>query len=133
MAIYVFPRDRQSNIPGISVSVDTTNFTGTSSNSQKPLMIIGDANNGAPHTPISCSNISDAINYFGSGELVDAMSLAWNPNTDGNIYAGDIIAMRAQPATRATLNEGTLKFTSKDYSENANDIQVGLSDNTITI
>ena len=39
MAIYVFPRDRQSNIPGISVSVDTTNFTGTSSNSQKPFVI----------------------------------------------------------------------------------------------
>lgn len=132
MAIYVFPRDRQSNIPGTSVSVGTTNFTGTSSNSQKPLMIIGDADNGAPQTPISCSNISDAINYFGSGELVDAMSLAWNPNTDGNIYAGDIIAMRAQPATQATLDEGTLKFTSKDYSENANDIQVGLSDNTVT-
>lgn len=132
MAIYVFPRDRQSNIPGISVSVDTTNFSGTSSNSQKPLMLIGNANDGAPQTPYTCSNISDAISYFGGGELVDAMSLAWNPNTSGNIYAGDIIAMRAQPATQATLDMGTLKFTSKSYSESANDIQVGLSDNTIT-
>lgn len=132
MAIYVFPRDRQSNIPGISVSVDTTNFSGTSSNSQKPLMLVGNANDGAPQTPYTCSNISDAISYFGGGELVDAMSLAWNPNTSGNIYAGDIIAMRAQPATQATLDMGTLKFTSKSYSESANDIQVGLSDNTIT-
>lgn len=65
------------------------------------------------------------------GELLDAIELAWNPSDDGE-EAGEIYAMRVEDAENAKLEVPGLTFLSKIYGREANDIQVGLEDNSIT-
>lgn len=132
MAIYVFPAIPENSLPGVSVTVNTSAFTGTSGNSSKPLMLIGESEDGAPQTVAKYTSYSDAKSALRSGDLLDAMELAWNPTSTDDYYAGDILAIRSQPATQATLTEGTLTFTSKLYSENANDILISLQKNDVT-
>lgn len=131
MAIYVYPSNQNDNIPGISVTINTDSFTGSSSNSEKPLMIIGEADDGIPQTVRTFSSYTQAKQELRGGELLKALELAWQPDADGTYYAGNIMAMRSQPATQASLKEGTLTFTSKLYSEKANNILVSLQPNRI--
>lgn len=131
MAIYVYPSNQNDNIPGISVTINTDSFTGSSSNSEKPLMIIGEADDGIPQTVRTFSSYTQAKQELRGGELLKALELAWQPDSDGTYYAGNIMAMRSQPATQASLKKGTLTFTSKLYSEKANNILVSLQPNRI--
>ena len=131
MAIYVYPSNQNDNIPGISVTINTDSFTGSSSNSEKPLMIIGEADDGIPQTVRTFSSYTQAKQELRGGELLKALELAWQPDSDGTYYAGNIMAMRSQPATQSALKEGTLTFTSKLYSEKANNILVSLQPNRI--
>lgn len=131
MAIYVYPSNQNDNIPGISVTINTDSFTGSSSNSEKPLMIIGEADDGIPQTVRTFSSYTQAKQELRGGELLKALELAWQPDADGTYYAGNIMAMRSQPATQASLKKGTLTFTSKLYSEKANNILVSLQPNRI--
>lgn len=131
MAIYVYPSNQSDNIPGISVTINTDSFTGSSSNSEKPLMIIGEADDGIPQTVRTFSSYTQAKQELRGGELLKALELAWQPDSNGTYYAGNIMAMRSQPATQAHLKEGTLTFTSKLYSEKANNILVSLQPNRI--
>lgn len=131
MAIYVYPSNQNENIPGISVTINTDSFTGSSSNSEKPLMIIGEADDGIPQTVRTFSSYTQAKQELRGGELLKALELAWQPDSDGTYYAGNIMAMRSQPATQSALKEGTLTFTSKLYSEKANNILVSLQPNRI--
>lgn len=131
MAIYVYPSNQNDNIPGISVTINTDSFTGSSSNSEKPLMIIGEADDGIPQTVRTFSSYTQAKQELRGGELLKALELAWQPDSDGTYYAGNIMAMRSQPATQSSLKEGTLTFTSKLYSEKANNILVSLQPNRI--
>lgn len=132
MAIYLYPSNQNDNIPGISVTINTDSFTGSSSNSEKPLMIIGEADDGVPQTVRTFSSYTQAKQELRGGELLKALELAWQPDSDGTYYAGNIMAMRSQPATQSTLKQGTLTFTSKLYSEKANNILVSLQPNRIT-
>lgn len=132
MAIYVYPSNQNDNIPGISVTINTDSFTGSSSNSEKPLMIIGEADDGVPQTVRTFSSYTQAKQELRGGELLKALELAWQPDSDGTYYAGNIMAMRSQPATQSTLKQGTLTFTSKLYSEKANNILISLQPNRIT-
>ena len=131
MAIYVYPSNQNDNIPGISVTINTDSFTGSSSNSEKPLMIIGEADDGIPQTVRTFSSYTQAKQELRGGELLKALELAWQPDSNGTYYAGNIMAMRSQPATQSSLKEGTLTFTSKLYSEKANNILVSLQPNRI--
>lgn len=132
MAIYLYPSNQNDNIPGISVTINTDSFTGSSSNSEKPLMIVGEADDGVPQTVRTFSSYTQAKQELRGGELLKALELAWQPDSDGTYYAGNIMAMRSQPATQSTLKQGTLTFTSKLYSEKANNILVSLQPNRIT-
>lgn len=132
MAIYLYPSNQNDNIPGISVTINTDSFTGSSSNSEKPLMIVGEADDGVPQTVRTFSSYTQAKQELRGGELLKALELAWQPDSDGTYYAGNIMAMRSQPATQSTLKQGTLTFTSKLYSEKANNILVSLHPNRIT-
>lgn len=132
MAIYSTPVNQNSNLPGVTVSIDDTDFTGSSSNSVKPLLLIGEADDGLPQQVMEFANYNAAKNVLHGGDLLKAMQLAWSPDVNGDYYAGDILAIRTQPATQATLREGTLTFTSKLWSAKANNILVSLQPNTLT-
>ena len=131
MAITKYPK-YANTIPGVQTTVNDSAITGTSSSSDKKLMLVGTSEGGEPGVVYKFTNYSNAKDVLRSGDLLDAIQLAWNPTPDGTYYAGDILATRAQPATQASLVEGPLTFTSDLYSSLANEIQVSLTDNLIT-
>lgn len=121
----VFPK-RPTSRPHARIISDTTAITGTSSGSEKPLMLLGSAQGGKPDTVYEVTNMIQAREIFRGGELVDAMELAWNPSS-ASFQAGKILAMRVDGATPATITKGGLKLTSKLYGVEANEIQVSLT------
>lgn len=121
----VFPK-RPTSRPHARIISDTTAITGTSSGSEKPLMLLGSAKGGKPDTVYEVTNMIQAREIFRGGELVDAMELAWNPSSS-SFQAGKILAMRVDGATPATITKDGLKLTSKLYGVEANEIQVSLT------
>ncbi len=131
MATEVFPK-RPVSRPHTEITSDTSGIGGSSSGSEKLLMLIGSAAAGDPATAYVLKNYQQAKSVFRSGALLDAMELAWNPDADSSLSAGDILAVRVEDATQGTLTVGGLKFTSDIYGIEANDIEIALEDNTIT-
>lgn len=131
MAVDVYPKKPVSR-PHTQISVDTSGIGGSTSGSDKILMLIGSATGGAPNTVYRVRNYQEAKSVFRSGELLDAIELAWNPSADGSISAGDILAMRVEDATQAKLTKGGLTIQSSLYGLDANNIQVALEDNALT-
>lgn len=131
MAIEVYPKKPTAR-PHTTVTVDTSGIGGSASTADKVLMLIGSATGGNPNTVYRVTNYQQAKLIFRSGELLDAIELAWNPSADGSISAGDILAMRVEDAKQATLTKGGLTITSELYGADANSIQVALEDNSLT-
>ena len=129
MAVEVFPK-RKVTRPHTEISVDTSGIGGASADSDKVLMLIGSAKGGAPNTVYKIRNYQEAKRTFRSGELLDAIELAWNPGDLGG--AGDILAMRVEDAEQGKLEKEALTFESKIYGNDANDIQIALEDNDLT-
>lgn len=129
MAESVFPRIPITR-PHTEINVDTSGLGGSASSSEKILCLIGQAEGGEPNTVYELRNYSQAEQVFRSGELVDAIHLAWTTNPQ--FTAGRILAMRIEDAEPATLTKGGLTFKSKIYGIDSNDIQVALEENTIT-
>lgn len=129
MAVDTFPRKKISR-PHTSVTVDTSQLSGVAGASEKVLCLIGQAEGGEPNTVYKIRNINQAKRLFRSGELLDAIELAWTGSP--NATAGDILAMRVEDATQSSVEIGGLKVTSNIFGQVANDIQVALEDNSIT-
>lgn len=117
--------------PRTTVFLNASGLGGPNANSEKPLVILGSANGGKPQSPTVISSYTQAKQLFRSGELLDAIEMAWNPS-DSVQGAGQIFAVRTDTATQATLTAGGLEFTSVIYGSDANNIQVELADNTLT-
>lgn len=124
---YGFNRKR----PRTEVFLDSTALGSANAQSEKPVVIIGSATDGKPYEPVELTNLAQARSAFQSGELVDAIEMAWNPAA-GVGGAGKIYAVRADDAKQATLVSSGLTFTSNVYGVDANNIQVSLTDNVLT-
>lgn len=129
MATDLYPRMPISR-PHTSIQVDTSGIGGSAGSSEKVLCLIGKADGGAPNTVYSIRNYSQAKRIFRSGELLDAIELAWNSNP--TYSAGKILAMRIEDAKEATLTKDGLKMTSLIHGLDANNIQVALEKNSLT-
>lgn len=129
MAVEPFPR-RPITRPHASIEVDTSGIGGSAGSSEKVLCLIGQAEGGEPNTVYELRNYAQAKRLFRSGELLDAIELAWGSNP--NYTAGKILAMRTEDAKPASAEVGGLKVTSKIYGNVANNIQVGLEKNTLS-
>lgn len=130
MAVEQYPKKPIAR-PHTKITVDTSGIGGSSSGSDKQLMLIGSAKGGKPGAVYRVRNYPEAKSIFREGDLLDAMELAWNPSPD-QLGAGDILALRVDSAQEATLTKGGLKVTSKLYGREANDIQVALEENSLT-
>lgn len=129
MAVYEYPRHKESR-PSTRITVDTSQLSGVAGDSDKRLCLVGSAEGGRPDTVYSVTNIAQAKNIFRSGELLDAIELAWTGSPDGG--AGEILAMRIENAKPSKATIGGLIINSQVYGKHSNDIQVALEDNTIT-
>src|SRR5437763_2569491 len=117
--------------PRTQVFLDASGLGTQNVNSEKPLVLIGSAHGGQPGVPIAVSSYAQAKRIFRSGDLLDAIEMAWNASTNVG-GAGPIFAVRADGATQGTVTVGGLKFTSKLYGADANNVQVQLVDNALT-
>ena len=117
--------------PRTEIFLDASSLGSANARSEKPLVLIGSANGGEPGVPQTLTNFAQARDIFRSGDLLDAIELAWSPgpNVSG---AGKIIAIRTDQATQAKLVKDGLTFTSKLYGVDANSIQVELAENELT-
>jgi hypothetical protein len=119
--------------PRTEIFLDASSLGSANVLSEKPLILIGSANGGQPHVPVELTNFAQARDTFRGGELLDAIEFAWKPSPDNTVRgAGKIYAVRADEATQAELQAQALKFVSKLYGIDANDIQVALEDNALT-
>lgn len=131
MAVEQFPRKKVSR-PHTEITVDTSGIGGASSSSDKTLMLVGSAKGGKPDTVYRFRNYQQAKQVLRSGDLLDAIELAWNASDVNTASAGDILAVRVEDAKNATLTKGGLTFASTIYGVDANEIQVALEDNNLT-
>jgi len=129
MAAQSYGYDRQR--PRTEIFLDASSLGSANQRSEKPLVLVGSANGGQPNVPQTITNFAQAREIFRSGELLDAIEMAWNPSPSV-AGAGKIIAIRTDDATQAKLESGGLTFTSKLYGVDANSIQVALADNALT-
>lgn len=129
MAAQSYGYDRQR--PRTEIFLDASSLGSANQRSEKPLVLVGSANGGQPNVPQVITNFAQAREIFRSGELLDAIEMAWNPSPSV-AGAGKIIAIRTDDATQAKLTNGGLTFTSKLYGVDANSIQVELADNALT-
>lgn len=129
MAIIYFPRTPIDR-PSTRIKSDTSGLTGSSSGSQKTVMLIGSAQGGKPDAVYKVRSMYQARQIFRGGELLEAMEMAWNPS-NGSVGAGDILAMRAEDAKPAELKKGGVTFRSKLYGEEANQVEVELTTNDL--
>lgn len=130
MAITRFPINEKQR-PSTTIEVNTDALTGTSSSSEKQLMLIGQADGGKPGVVYEIKNYAIAKQVFRSGDLLDAIELAFNP-TDSTYAAGTILAERIGSAKQASKANNGLTLTSQQYAKSANDIQVAIRKNTLT-
>lgn len=131
MAVEQFPRKKVSR-PHTEITVDTSGIGGGSSSSDKLLMLVGSAKGGNPNTVYKFRNYQEAKKTLRSGDLLDAIELAWNASDVGTQSAGDILAMRVEDAKNAKITKDGITITSKLYGLEANDIQVALEANNLT-
>nr|DAN11139.1 MAG TPA: tail sheath protein [Herelleviridae sp.] len=129
MAKDVFPR-RPITRPHATIEVDSSGIGGSAGSSEKVLCLIGKAEGGEPNTVYELRNYAQAKRVFRSGELLDAVELAWGANP--NYTAGRILAMRIEDAKPATLEKNGLRVVSDIYGNVANNIQVALEKNTLS-
>lgn len=128
MAVTTYP-SQGSVRPSVTVTVNSDGMAGTAANSQKKLALIGYANGGIPGTVYTIDSFLQAKRIFRSGDLLDAIEVAFSPNS--TVSSGQILAERVGESTQATLDNKGVKFTSALYGADANKIQIGLSNNTL--
>lgn len=127
----IYPKFNDSR-PHVETNYDDSALSNSASNSPKNLFMIGSAADGDPTKVYTLNTLSQAKGTFGSGDLVNAMELAWDPSNDSLTNGGTIYAMRAEDATQASLTKGALSFVSKVFGDNANRVGVALDNDVIT-
>ena len=123
----LYPKDHVT-YPHVSTAYNEQTLNASNDSSVKGIGFIGSATNGKPNQVYKVDSLPLAKQIFGSGPLVDAMELAWKPNTAG----GTVYAERVEDATQSTLVASALTFTSNIYGEDANKISVSFEQESLT-
>lgn len=127
----IYPKFNDSR-PHVETNYDDSALSNSASNSPKNIFMIGSAADGDSTKVYTLNTLSQAKGTFGSGDLVNAMELAWDPSNDSLTNGGTIYAMRAEDATQASLTKGALSFVSKVFGDNANRVGIALDNDVIT-
>lgn len=127
----LFPQ-YSTNRPHVTVSYNPDALSNQSSDSSKPIALIGSATNGSPNVIHKMNSLLEAKQWYGSGDLVEAAELAWNPENSSFQNGGAVYGLRVDTATQATLNQGALTFTSTSYGDVANNVYLTLDKNPIS-
>ena len=77
----IYPKFYNSR-PHVETSYDDSALTNQSSDSEKNIFLLGSATEGNPNNVYEIKSSASARKIFGSGDLVKAMELIWNPTGD---------------------------------------------------
>lgn len=127
----IFPKTYNSR-PHVEVGYDDSALSNSSSDSDKNIFLIGSATDGDPSKIYEVNSSLMARSIFGSGDLVDAMEVIWDPSSSGTQNGGTVFAMRVENATQGQLKNGVVTFKSKVFGSNSNKIALALDKDAIT-
>lgn len=118
--------------PHVETNYNDDALSNQSGDSDKNIFLIGSATDGNPEEVVEVTSLDQAKGIFGSGDLVDAMELIWNPSNNQVQRGGTVYALRAENATPSKLEKGKFNFTSKVYGDNANQVFVSFDKDAIS-
>lgn len=127
----IFPKVYNSR-PHVEVGYDDSALSNNASDSEKNIFLIGSATDGDPSKVYEVNSSLMARSIFGSGDLVNAMEVIWDPSDTGTQSGGTVYAMRSENAVQAKLVKGPITFTSNIFGSNANNISVGIDKDAIS-
>lgn len=127
----IYPVGNMSR-PHVETNYNDDALSNQSGDSNKNIFLIGSATDGNPNEVVEVNSLDQAKGIFGSGDLVNAMELIWNPANNQTQRGGTVYALRVEDATPATLDKGKFTFTSKVFGDNANQIFVAYDKDAIS-
>lgn len=127
----IYPKTYMAR-PHVTTEYDDSALTNSASTSQKNIFLLGSATQGDPNKVYEVKSSVQARAIFGSGDLVTAMELIWNPNNDNYQSGGTVYAQRVENAKVASTKSANITFTSTVFGKIANSISVKLAKNPLT-
>lgn len=119
--------------PGGATKLDASAFEGVVTEGVGTIAVIGEAKNGVSGQWLSFTSASAMEQYFQSGDLSDAASVAFKPLNDarvGDLHAQTVLAYKTNSGTQAskTLQDGAshdvMRLVTADYNTAANSTTV---------
>ncbi len=123
------------SVPSVVITTDDQPLTTGSSTPTLGLLLIGPANDGAPNTPLTFTDLNQAIRALNSGDLVQAIANAFQPS-GSRPAVNTLTAIQVNPLTTASSTippvSGSVDFplTTTHYGEEANTAQWQLTSGT---
>lgn len=96
----VFFNGRLLTTPAVATRIDDSAMANKNLTVENNLAIIGQSEGGAPKQVVKLANPKEAAEYFGSGELVDAIKKAFSPSAETNAPQY-VYGVRVDPATQS--------------------------------
>jgi hypothetical protein len=125
-------------LPGAYSKIDASELVPSSQGLATVLSIIGDATGGTPGVPYFFRSGDQAKAVLRSGDLLDAIRMAFSPSLNTEEGGADlIVAIRTNPATQSTLalvaTAGTgITLTSRDYGLWTTSIQASVAAGSVS-
>jgi hypothetical protein len=113
--------------PGAYTKIDASQFQNTTLNGLGIVGLIGEADQGQPHTVQSFLTAADVKAFYVSGDLVEAAAMVANPSADQRIPTGaqQIVCYKMNASTQSALTAAPFVFTSLQYGVAMNNITFG--------
>ena len=127
----IYPKETNTR-PHVATQYNDSALDNVAGASSKNIFLLGSATEGNPDNIYEVKSSSQARAIFGSGDLVQAMELIWNPTGSYYQNGGTIYAQRVENATQAKLVKGPLTFTSTVYGASANKVSVSFTKNPVS-
>ena len=110
----IYPKSYNSR-PHVTTEYDDSALTNQASESAKNIFLLGSATEGDPSKIYEVKSSVQARAIFGSGDLVQAMELIWNPDGEFFQNGGTVYAQRVENAQQASMTEGPLETLYEDF------------------
>lgn len=117
--------------PGAYDSIDASAMVISSPGSLNLPVIIGTADAGEPGVVRWFTSPESAQKYLRGGDLYLAANIMFSPSSEGGGGCSTLGVIVANRHERATLVDGSISITSKEYGEGGNSIVVALEPGTV--
>jgi hypothetical protein len=139
VATSIYVNNRVTSVPGVYSTIDATGLAQVGLSATGIVAVLGTAQNGVPYTAAGtdAGNLPRATypqqlrQLFGSGDVLEAGMMLFDPSSDPNVLGGAqiVIPVQVNPAAAATFDlvattGDSLKVSSKAHGPAANAITV---------